>query len=94
MNAGAAPAFVDLLELEPRLRLHTAGLRQCLTFAFSAGGAQEGLAHALADAKPGRSLWSAREFNKLLLEAAKLKWDETPFARERTAAAVLQGRFI
>jgi len=56
--SGLSVAFVDLLELEPRLRLHTAGLRHALTFAFSAGGAQADIARALSDAKPGPSLWS------------------------------------
>jgi DNA mismatch repair protein MutS2 len=55
---GSAVAFVDLLELEPRLRLHTGGLRHALAFAFSAGGAQADIARALSDARPPRSLWS------------------------------------
>jgi DNA mismatch repair protein MutS2 len=56
--SGPSIAFVDLLELTPRLRLSTSGLRHGLTFAFSAGGAQADLARALAEAKPARSLWS------------------------------------
>ena len=84
-------AFVDLLELEPHLRLHTAGLRQCLTFAFSAGGAQEGLAHALADAKPGRSLWSAECFRDDLFLPALIErvlWRGRPPPRSSAGAGV------
>jgi DNA mismatch repair protein MutS2 len=55
---GSAVTFVDLIELEPRLRLHTGGLRHALAFAFSAGGAQADIARALSDARPPRSLWS------------------------------------
>lgn len=55
---GSPVAFVDLLELAPRLRLHAAGLRHALTFAFSAGGAQTDIARALTEAKPAPSLWS------------------------------------
>src|SRR5262249_14417457 len=55
------PAFIDLLG-EPRLRIEPAGLRQSLTFAFSSGGTQTELARALAEAKPGPSLWSGECF--------------------------------
>ena len=91
MSAGTAFPFVDLLELEPRLRLHTQGLRQCLTFAFSAGGAQEGLAHALADAKPGRSLWSAECFRDDLFLPALIErvlWRGRPAPRSSAGAGV------
>lgn len=91
MSGGTPLAFVDLLELEPRLRLHTAGLRQCLTFAFSAGGAQEGLAHALADAKPGRSLWSADCFRDDLFLSALIErvlWRGRPALRSSAGAGV------
>ena len=89
--SGSPLAFVDLLELEPRLRLHTAGLRQCLTFAFSAGGAQEGLAHALADAKPGRTLWSAECFRDDLFLPALIErvfWRGRPAPRSSAGAGV------
>jgi DNA mismatch repair protein MutS2 len=50
--------FVDLLAEPARLRVAGAGLNQSLTFAFSSGGTQAELARALAEAKPGASLWS------------------------------------
>lgn len=89
--SGTTLSFVDLLELEPRLRLHTVGLRQCLTFAFSAGGAQEGLAHALSDAKPGRSLWSADCFRDDLFLSALIErvlWRGRPAPRSSAGAGV------
>jgi DNA mismatch repair protein MutS2 len=71
MNAPRAPALLlDLLGTETHLRVQTAGLRHALTFAFSAGGTQEGLARALADAVPQASLWSAECFGDDLFLAA------------------------
>ena len=73
MSSRSPALFVDLLELAPRLRLHTAGLRHGLTFAFSAGGAQESIAHALSNAKVGRSLWSADCFSDDLFLGALIE---------------------
>lgn len=88
---GAPVAFVDLLELAPRLRLHTAGLRHALTFAFSAGGAQADIARALTDAKPGPSLWSSDCFAEDLFLPAlveRVLWRGRPPPRSSGAAGV------
>lgn len=52
-------AHVDLLGAAPPSRVELAPLRQCLTFAFSSGGTQAELARALADVRPGPTLWSS-----------------------------------
>jgi DNA mismatch repair protein MutS2 len=80
--SGSTLAFVDLLELTPRLRLSTSGLRHSLTFAFSAGGAQADLARALAEAKPPRSLWGSECFSDDLFLGALV---ERVLWRGRTA---------
>lgn len=70
MTLPSATCAPDLLGAPPRLRVSTAGLRQALTFAFSAGGNQENLARALAEAKPDVSLWSADCFSEDLFLGA------------------------
>jgi DNA mismatch repair protein MutS2 len=89
--SGPPLAFVDLLELEPRLRLSTSGLRHGLTFAFSAGGAQAELARALAEAKAPASLWSSECFaDDLFLGALveRVLWRGRPAARSSAGAGV------
>lgn len=49
--------IVDLLSREPVLRVNEAGLRQALTFAFSAGGAQANFSRALSEASRLDSFW-------------------------------------
>jgi DNA mismatch repair protein MutS2 len=49
--------IVDLLSREPVLRVNEAGLRQALTFAFSAGGAQANFSRALSEASRLESFW-------------------------------------
>jgi DNA mismatch repair protein MutS2 len=73
MSGPSPHGIVDLLELEPRLRLQTSGLRHSLTFGFSAGGAQADLAHALSDAKMGRTLWAADCFSDDLFLGALIE---------------------
>ncbi len=51
-------AHVELLGTPGASRVELAGLRQCLTFAFSSGGTQAELARALAEVRPGPTLWS------------------------------------
>jgi DNA mismatch repair protein MutS2 len=89
--SGPPLAFVDLLELTPRLRLSTAGLRHGLTFAFSAGGAQADLARSLAEAKPPRTLWSSDCFADDLFLAAlveRVLWRGRPAPRTSAGAGV------
>jgi DNA mismatch repair protein MutS2 len=86
-----ALSFVDLLEVSPRLRLNTAGLRQCLTFAFSAGGAQADLARALSEAKPQSSLWSLDCFGDELFLGALIErvfWRGRPPPRSSAGAGL------
>jgi DNA mismatch repair protein MutS2 len=54
--------IVDLLSREPRLRVNEAGLRQALTFAFSAGGAQANFSRALSEASRLDSYWAPECF--------------------------------
>jgi DNA mismatch repair protein MutS2 len=91
MTARDGLAFVDLLELTPRLRLNTTGLRQCLTFAFSAGGAQADLARALSEAKPPSSLWSLDCFGDELFLGAlieRVMWRGRPAPRSSAGAGL------
>jgi DNA mismatch repair protein MutS2 len=54
--------IVDLLSREPSLRVNEGGLRQALTFAFSAGGVQANFSRALSEASRLDSYWSPECF--------------------------------
>lgn len=89
-DAPKAP-IADLLATEPVLRLNTAGLRQALTFAFSAGGNQEHLARALAEARAAPSLWSGECFSDDLFLSALIErvlWRGRSAARSSAGAGL------
>jgi DNA mismatch repair protein MutS2 len=84
-------AFVDLLGGAPRLRVSTAGLRQSLTFAFSAGGNQADLARAISEARQADSLWSAECFSDDLFLGPLIErclWRGRGLARSSASAGV------
>lgn len=83
--------FVDLLGGPARLRVNKAGLRQALTFAFSAGGSQDALAHALAEAARESSLWAKECFADDLFLGALIErvlWRSRAAARSSASVGV------
>lgn len=90
-NSTARSPFVDLLGGPPLLRINTAGLRQSLTFAFSAGGSQAELARAIGEAKPSPSLFAAECFGDDLFLGSLIErvlWRGRSLVRSSASAGV------